>query len=182
MVHMAAFQLLAGVISHVRRIKGAHVADLLLELEACEYPGYLVLQRAERWVDDLPPVVDRSGGHRPPTVKALARQVEARVDNGQLSSAMSIVERIQDRLDEVPIPAPLSIEGIRAKIQDLHPHASEKDALPPKEGDPPGVLCLPERCAKGCRESQSAIMQRGVGMDLPGDSKRDAVARPGGQA
>ncbi len=146
-------------------IKGAHVADLLLELEACEYPGYLVLQRAERWVDDLPPVVDRSGGHRPPTVKALARQVEARVDNGQLSSAMSIVERIQDRMDEVPIPAPLSIEGIRAKIQDLHPNASEKDALPPKEGDP----CLPKRCAKGCRESQSAIMQRGVGMDLPGD-------------
>ncbi len=57
-------------------------------------------------------VVDRSGGHRPPTVEALARQVEARVDNGQLSSAMSIVERIQDRLDEVPIPAPLSMEGI----------------------------------------------------------------------
>ena len=112
MVHMAAFQLLAGVISHVRRIKGAHVVDLLLELEACEYPGYLLLQRAERWVDDLPPVVDRSGGHRPPTVKALARQVEARVDNGQLSSAMSIVERIQDRLDEVPIPAPLSVESI----------------------------------------------------------------------
>jgi hypothetical protein len=34
---------------------------------------------------------------------------------------MSIVERIQDRLDDVPIPAPLSIESIRAKIQDLHP-------------------------------------------------------------
>ncbi len=93
MVHMAAFQLLAGIISHVRRIKGAHVMDLLRDLEACDYPGYLLIQRAEKWVDDLPPVTARSGGHRPPTIKALARQVEARVDNGQLSSAISIVER-----------------------------------------------------------------------------------------
>ena len=44
MVHMAAFQLLAGVISYVRPIKGAHVEDLLKDLEACEFPGYLLLQ------------------------------------------------------------------------------------------------------------------------------------------
>ena len=99
-------------------------------------------------MDDLPPVTARSGGHCIPTIKALARQVEARVDNGQLSSAMSIVERIQDRLDEVPIPAPLSIESIRAKIQDLHPQANGNDVLPPKEGDPGGCSVSPKDVLK----------------------------------
>ena len=72
------------------------------------------------------------------TTFQLAQRVDSLVDEGRLSAAAVVVDRIAAKISGAPNPPVLSLDAIREHINRLHPAADEQDALPEAAADPPG--------------------------------------------
>ena len=88
----------------------------------------------------MPDRTEREGAHRPPSLDALAAQANARIREGRVANAASIVDRMQSHLDGAIPPTPLTTTEIRDKLLALYPHDDEQDVLPARAADPEGII------------------------------------------
>jgi hypothetical protein len=143
-INHAAFTILPGVISAIRKLSaGVKPIEFLVAISNSADPAMVILGKAKEIIAER----DFRGtgrAFRPPSIADLARQVEKKVDQDQLSAAAAVVDRITEVAAGVPQQPPMSLQDLRAKIAQLNPPADEDDILPPEEEDPDGFKVTEE--------------------------------------
>jgi hypothetical protein len=136
---MAALLVLPGYLEEIRHQRARSVVVELREiLDSGDFAAH-ILTRAKKIVSLRPsrePVM-----WSPPTLSGLEKRLDARLKEGRISAASSLLEEMHKVQEGISLEEPLSLNSIKQKMRALNPPARELDILPdlPENGDPEGL-------------------------------------------
>ena len=139
---IAALQLLPGLVSHCRGLRGKRVwtpIQLLRQIEGVPNKAEEIIRVARSWVSTLRAL---PSVWRAPSIEHLRARVESLTAESRLSGAATVLKNMEDMLHGVPQQPQPTPEYVTERIAALHPADNERDILPEASLDPSVHDCL----------------------------------------
>jgi hypothetical protein len=127
--NILAFQLLPGMIELMRRVRNfMKPIDFLRAIASARDASVAIIRTAVAWKQKMG---NQEIQYKELTIPFLVAKAEQLIGTGLITKANRILDRVQNMINGVPIPALISDEVFRQKVVELFPVANEFDILPP---------------------------------------------------